>query len=45
MIVIPGHGAVGDKSQRAFYRDLLVGARERAASKMSYERVSEWFLD
>jgi glyoxylase-like metal-dependent hydrolase (beta-lactamase superfamily II) len=32
MIVIPGHGVVGDKSQLAFYRDLLVGARERVAA-------------
>jgi glyoxylase-like metal-dependent hydrolase (beta-lactamase superfamily II) len=32
MIVIPGHGAVGDKSQLAFYRDLLVGTRERVAA-------------
>jgi glyoxylase-like metal-dependent hydrolase (beta-lactamase superfamily II) len=31
MIVIPGHGAVGDKPQLAFYRDLLVGTRERVA--------------
>jgi glyoxylase-like metal-dependent hydrolase (beta-lactamase superfamily II) len=32
MIVIPGHGAVADKSQLAFYRDLLVGAREKVAA-------------
>jgi hypothetical protein len=32
MIVIPGHGAVGDKSQLAFYRDLLVGTREKVAT-------------
>jgi hypothetical protein len=32
MIVIPGHGVVGDKSQLAFYRDLLVGTRERVAA-------------
>ena len=32
MIVIPGHGAIGDKSQLAFYRDLLVGTRERVAA-------------
>jgi len=32
MIVIPGHGAVGDKSQLTFYRDLLVGAREKVAA-------------
>jgi len=32
MIVIPGHGAVGDKSQLAFYRDLLVGARDKVAA-------------
>src|SRR5260370_779825 len=29
MIVIPGHGAVGDKSQLVFYRDLLVSTREK----------------
>jgi len=32
MIVIPGHGAVGDKSQLTLYRDLLVGAREKVAA-------------
>jgi len=32
MIVIPGHGAVGDKSQLAFYRDLLVGTREKVGT-------------
>jgi glyoxylase-like metal-dependent hydrolase (beta-lactamase superfamily II) len=32
MIVIPGHGAVGDKSQLAFYRDLLAGTREKVAA-------------
>jgi glyoxylase-like metal-dependent hydrolase (beta-lactamase superfamily II) len=32
MIVIPGHGAVSDKSQLTFYRDLLVGTRERVAA-------------
>ena len=32
MIVIPGHGAVGDKSQLAYYRDLLVSAREKVAA-------------
>jgi glyoxylase-like metal-dependent hydrolase (beta-lactamase superfamily II) len=32
MIVIPGHGVVGDKSQLASYRDLLVGTRERVAA-------------
>jgi hypothetical protein len=32
MIVIPSNGAVGDKSQLAFYRDLLVGTREKVAS-------------
>jgi glyoxylase-like metal-dependent hydrolase (beta-lactamase superfamily II) len=31
MIVIPGHGPVGDKSRLAFYRDLLVGTREKVA--------------
>jgi glyoxylase-like metal-dependent hydrolase (beta-lactamase superfamily II) len=32
MIVIPGHGAIGDKTQLAFYRDLLVGTREKVAA-------------
>ena len=32
MIVIPGHGAIGNKSQLAFYRDLLVGTREKVAA-------------
>lgn len=32
MIVIPGHGAVGDKSQLAYYRDLLVSAHEKVAA-------------
>jgi len=32
MIVIPGHGEVADKSQLAFYRDLLVGTREKVAA-------------
>ena len=32
MIVIPGHGAVADKSQLAFYRDLLVVTREKVAA-------------
>jgi glyoxylase-like metal-dependent hydrolase (beta-lactamase superfamily II) len=32
MIVIPGHGAVGDKSQLVFYRDLLVDTREKVAA-------------
>lgn len=32
MIVIPGHGPVGDKSQLAFYRDLLVSTREKVAA-------------
>jgi len=32
MTVIPGHGAVGDKSQLAFYRDLLASTRERVAA-------------
>ena len=30
-IVIPGHGEVADKSQLSFYRDLLVGTREKVA--------------
>lgn len=32
MIVIPGHGAVADKSQLTFYRDLLVNTREKVAA-------------
>src|SRR5215469_11801314 len=32
MIVIPGHGAVGDKSQLVFYRNLLVNTREKVAA-------------
>ncbi len=32
MIVIPGHGAIADKSQLAFYRDLLVGTRDKVAA-------------
>lgn len=32
MIVIPGHGPVGDKPQLTFYRDLLVGARDKVAA-------------
>ena len=32
MIVIPGHGAVSDKSQLAFYHDLLAGTREKVAA-------------
>jgi glyoxylase-like metal-dependent hydrolase (beta-lactamase superfamily II) len=32
MIVIPGHGAVADRSQLASYRDLLVGTREKVAA-------------
>jgi glyoxylase-like metal-dependent hydrolase (beta-lactamase superfamily II) len=32
MIVIPGHGAVGDKEQLTFYRDLLVTVRDRVAT-------------
>jgi len=31
-IVIPGHGEVADKSQLSFYRDLLVGTREKVAT-------------
>jgi glyoxylase-like metal-dependent hydrolase (beta-lactamase superfamily II) len=31
-IVIPGHGAIGDKSQLVFYRDLLVGTREKVVA-------------
>jgi hypothetical protein len=29
---VAGHGAVGDKSQLVFYRDLLVGTREKVAA-------------
>src|SRR5215469_12801188 len=32
MIVIPGHGAIGDKSQLASYRDLLAAVRDRVAA-------------
>jgi glyoxylase-like metal-dependent hydrolase (beta-lactamase superfamily II) len=32
VIVIPGHGAVADKSQLAFYRDLLIDTREKVAA-------------
>jgi hypothetical protein len=32
MIVIPGHGATGDKSQLVFYRDLLIRTREKVAA-------------
>jgi len=31
-IVIPGHGPVGDKSQLAFYYDLLTSTREKVAA-------------
>ena len=31
MIVIPGHGAIGDKSQLASYRDLLAAVRDKVA--------------
>jgi glyoxylase-like metal-dependent hydrolase (beta-lactamase superfamily II) len=32
VIVIPGHGPVGDKAQLSFYRDLLVTVRDRVAT-------------
>ncbi len=32
MIVIPGHGTVGDKAQLTFYRDLLVTVRDKVAT-------------
>jgi glyoxylase-like metal-dependent hydrolase (beta-lactamase superfamily II) len=32
MIVIPGHGAVGDKAQLTYYRDLLVTVPEKVAT-------------
>jgi hypothetical protein len=42
MIVIPGHCAVGDKSQLAFYRDLLAGTRDKvAAFKMIGTTISD----
>ena len=31
-IVIPGHGAIGDRAQLTFYRDLLVSTREKVAT-------------
>jgi len=31
-VVIPGHGAIGDKSQLAFCRGLLIGTREKVAA-------------
>jgi len=31
-IVVPGHGAIGDKSQLSFYRDLLVTVRDKVAT-------------
>jgi len=31
-IVIPGHGAIGDRAQLTFYRDLLVNTREKVAT-------------
>jgi glyoxylase-like metal-dependent hydrolase (beta-lactamase superfamily II) len=31
-VVIPGHGAVGDKAQLTFYRDLLVSTRDKVAT-------------
>src|SRR5262244_1320301 len=39
MIVIPGHGEVADKSQLAFYRDLLVGTREKVAALKKQGRL------
>ena len=32
MIIIPGHGPVGDKSQLTVYRDLLVTVRNKVAT-------------
>ncbi len=32
MIVIPGHGPIGNKAQLTFYRDLLVGVRDKVAN-------------
>jgi glyoxylase-like metal-dependent hydrolase (beta-lactamase superfamily II) len=32
MIVIPGHGAIGDKSQLASYRDMLAAVRDKVAA-------------
>ena len=31
-IIIPGHGAVGDKSQLTEYRDMLVSMRDKVAA-------------
>src|SRR5262244_372772 len=38
-IVIPGHGEVADKSQLSFYRDLLVGTREKVAALKKQGRL------
>lgn len=32
MIIIPGHGAIADKSQLTYYRDLLVTIRDKVAT-------------
>jgi glyoxylase-like metal-dependent hydrolase (beta-lactamase superfamily II) len=32
MIVVPGHGPVGDRSQLSFYRDLLATVRDKVAA-------------
>jgi NAD(P)-dependent dehydrogenase (short-subunit alcohol dehydrogenase family) len=32
MIVIPGHGAIGNKSQLASYRDVLAAVRDKVAA-------------
>ena len=40
-IVIPGHGAIGDRAQLTFYRDLLVSTRERVATLKKQGRSLE----
>ena len=40
MVVIPGHGPIGDKSQLAFYLDLLVSTREKVAALKKPGQVS-----
>jgi glyoxylase-like metal-dependent hydrolase (beta-lactamase superfamily II) len=40
-IVIPGHGAIGDKAQLTFYRDLLVRIRDKVATLKKQGRSLE----
>ena len=40
-IVVPGHGPIGDKSQLIFYRDLLVGTRDKVATLKKQGRSLE----